>query len=87
MLDSNDTPWNEFRVWQDANQNGITDAGELLTMEQAGIKLINLMPSSDGSKAFPAGSAITGTSTAEMSDGTKLLVGDVSLAYRPSLAG
>lgn len=87
ILDSRDARWNEFRVWQDANQNGIADAGELLTMDQAGINLINLLPSSDGSKAFPDGSAITGTSSAEMTDGTKMLVGDVSLAYRPSLAG
>jgi len=86
-LDMRDARWNEFRVWQDANQNGITDAGELMTMDQAGIRLINLMPSSDGSKAFPDGSAITGTSSAEMTDGTKMLVGDVSLAFRPSLAG
>ena len=87
VLDMRDARWNEFRVWQDANQNGITDAGELMTMDQAGIRLINLMPSSDGSKAFPDGSAITGTSSAEMTDGTKMLVGDVSLAFRPSLAG
>jgi len=87
ILDSRDARWNEFRVWQDANQNGITDAGELMTMDQAGIRLINLMPSSDGSKAFPDGSAITGTSSAQMTDGTKMLVGDVSLAFRPSLSG
>lgn len=87
VLDMRDARWNEFRVWQDANQNGVTDPGELLTMDQAGIRLIDLMPSSDGNKVFPDGSAITGTSSAEMTDGTKMLVGDVSLAYRPSLAG
>ncbi len=84
LLDANDTRWNEFRVWQDSNQNGISDPGELKTMSEAGIKLINLMPTADGAKLFSDGSAITGTSTAEMLDGSKMLVADTSLAYRPS---
>jgi len=85
VLSIEDERWAEFRIWQDANQNGSVDRGELLTMPEAGIKLIDLMPSKDGSRQFADGSAITGTSSAEMTDGTKMLVGDVTLAYRPSL--
>ncbi|TAY82249.1 hypothetical protein ELH86_19480 [Rhizobium ruizarguesonis] len=84
VLNSDDERWNEFRVWRDANQNGLTDQGELLTMTDAGIKLINLMPTRDGSQAFADGSIITGTSSYETLDGSKHLVADASLIYRPA---
>ncbi|MDR9805485.1 hypothetical protein [Rhizobium hidalgonense] len=84
ILNADDQRWNEFRIWRDANQNGLTDQGELLTMTDAGIKLINLMPTTDGSQAFADGSTITGTSSYETVDGNKHVVGDVMLSFRPS---
>lgn len=84
VLDSRDARWREFRVWQDLNQNGVSDPGELKTMSEAGIKLINLLPDSAGARAFSDGSVITGTSTMEMMDGSKRLVADASLSFRPS---
>ncbi|MGO8083770.1 hypothetical protein [Rhizobium leguminosarum] len=86
VLNSDDERWNEFRVWRDANQDGLTDQGELLTMTDAGIKLVNLMPTRDGSQAFADGSIITGTSSYETLDGSKHLVADASLIYRPTNA-
>lgn len=71
-------------MWQDFNQNGAADEGELSTMEAEGIAFIDLQPSEQGAKAFPDGSMITGTSSAKRIDGTSILVGDVALAYRPS---
>jgi hypothetical protein len=41
-IDSLDAQFNNLRIWQDANSNGITDAGELLTLTQAGIKSLNV---------------------------------------------
>lgn len=87
VFDSNDARWDEFRVWRDANQNGIADAGELQTMAEAGISLINLMPSNAGAQFFADGSAITGTSSYQKTDGTNLLVADASLAYRSQNVG
>lgn len=86
ILDAKDERWSEFRVWRDLNQNGVADAGELMTMDEAGIKLINLLPTSDGATAFADGSAITGTTTAEKTDGSSMLVGDATFSYRPSVA-
>lgn len=86
VLDGNDVRWSEFRVWQDLNQNGIADEGELQTLDEAGIRLINLLPSSEGAKAFADGSAITGTSTAQKTDGSSMLVADAVFSYRPSIA-
>ena len=87
VLDMNDDRWSEFRVWRDLNQNGVSDAGELQTMTDAGIRLINLIPSSDGAQSFADGSMISGTSSYQSIDGTnQYLVGDALLAVRPSQA-
>ncbi|UWU20933.1 DUF4214 domain-containing protein [Rhizobium sp. CB3060] len=87
VLDANDDRWSEFRVWRDANQNGVTDDGELLTMSDAGIKLVNLLPTTDGSQSFADGSAITGTSSYQTTDGTsRYLVGDATLAYQAAIS-
>ncbi|MGM4881662.1 hypothetical protein [Rhizobium leguminosarum] len=84
VLDLNDDRWSEFRVWCDLNQNGVSDAGELQTMTDAGIRLINLMPTSDGAQAFTDGSMITGTSSYQSLDGSQHLVGDAVLISRPT---
>lgn len=87
VLDLNDDRWSEFRVWRDLNQNGVSDAGELQTMTDAGIRLINLIPSSDGTQSFADGSMIAGTSSYQTVNGTnQYLVGDAMLAVRSSQA-
>ncbi len=86
VLDANDDRWSEFRIWRDANQNGAVDDGELQTMSEGGIKLINLLSTTDGTQSFSDGSAITGTSSYQTSDGTShYLVGDATLAYQPAI--
>ena len=39
-LTAADAAWGEFRVWQDADQDGVTDAGELKTLDQMGFTQI-----------------------------------------------
>ncbi|MBB3660959.1 hypothetical protein FHX15_006231 [Rhizobium sp. BK650] len=87
VLDANDARWSEFRIWRDSNQNGISDAGELLTMSEAGIKLVNLIPNAGGAQAFDDGSAITGTSSYETTNGQTHLVADASLAWQKNTNG
>ena len=86
-LDANDDRWSEFRIWRDSNQNGVSDAGELLTMSEAGIKLVNLIPNSSGAQAFDDGSAITGTSSYETTNGQTHLVADATLAWQKNSNG
>ncbi|MQB11572.1 hypothetical protein DXT96_17155 [Agrobacterium sp. ICMP 6402] len=86
LLSVEDARWSEFRIWQDINQNGVSEAGELSALDQLGIKYINLIPTPEGARNFADGSAITGTSLLEKLDGKTQLVGDVRLAYRPSPA-
>ncbi|MBK7900593.1 MAG: S8 family serine peptidase [Betaproteobacteria bacterium] len=39
-----DAAWNAVKVWQDADHDGITDAGELKTLNELGITAIGLSP-------------------------------------------
>ena len=42
VIDANDAAFAELRVWKDANGNGRTDEGELLTLDQAGVQSISV---------------------------------------------
>jgi RHS repeat-associated protein len=42
IISASDTQFSQLRVWQDFNQNGNTDAGELKTLAQLGIASIGL---------------------------------------------
>ena len=41
LVDSNDAEFSQLQVWQDANENGQTDAGELISLESAGVASLN----------------------------------------------
>ncbi|WP_276310304.1 calcium-binding protein, partial [Brenneria alni] len=42
VIDEQDTVFEKLQVWRDANGNGSTDSGELLSLGEAGVKSINL---------------------------------------------
>lgn len=42
IMNSSDTAWSTLRVWVDANENGITESGELKTLSSLGITSFNL---------------------------------------------
>ena len=42
IIDSNDEIYAELKIWQDKNQNGVVDEGELLSLQEAGIAGIGL---------------------------------------------
>jgi hypothetical protein len=70
----------EFAVWQDANQNGATDAGEVRSLGELGIQSLALQ--SDGVQRQPAsGVNEAGQTTATTIDGSQLLVADASFDF------
>jgi 20S proteasome alpha/beta subunit len=79
-LDPGDALWSDFRVWQDANGNGISDPGEVKTLDQLAITSINLNPTGPAQQ-FADGSAIQGLSTYTLANGTTGVAADVTLAY------
>jgi hypothetical protein len=82
MLDSGDALWSDFRVWQDANSDGISQPGEVKTLADLGITSIDLTPTGPA-QPMADGSVIQGTSTFTRTDGTTGLAGDVALAFDP----
>jgi large repetitive protein len=80
QLTAADTAFAQFGVWQDANSNGVTDAGEFQTLTEAGITSIGLV--SDG-KAYTAADGdvvVAGQSTFTRADGSTGIVADVAFA-------
>jgi hypothetical protein len=81
QLDPGDARWSEFRVWQDANGDGVSQAGEVQTLDAWGITSIGLQPAGPA-KLFSDGSAIQGLAGFTRTDGSTGAAGDVSLAYQ-----
>ena len=80
VLDVQDALFSEFAVWQDSNQNGVSDAGEVRSLADVGLTAINLQ--SDGvTRQSAPGVHEAGRSSATASDGSSVLVGDVSFAF------
>jgi Ca2+-binding RTX toxin-like protein len=90
VLDALDTAFVGFGAWIDANSNGVTDAGELLSLAQVGISSIDLKGVATGETAAQrtAGHSVTfNTSKFVMATGGQGLLSDVGLAYDPTALG
>jgi hypothetical protein len=80
VFDAADTAFADFAVWQDANQNGVSDAGEVRSLADWGIASMDLQ--SDGENRQPApGVNEAGRTTASTSDGSSWLVADASFDF------
>jgi len=71
-----DAVWDKLRVWQDANGNGVSDEGEVVTLDKAGIKEISL--ASDKKFAASNGNVIHGTAQVTMTDGSQMQAADAA---------
>ncbi|MGS7842664.1 calcium-binding protein [Stenotrophomonas forensis] len=60
-IDLNDASFASLSVWRDANGNGITDAGELLTLQELGITFLGT--TMGGGSGDVEGGALLGSST------------------------
>jgi hypothetical protein len=80
MLSAADAEFGRFGVWQDANSNGVSDAGEFRTLTEAGIVSVNL--TSDGQASVAAGGDvdILGETVFTRADGSTGTVADIVLA-------
>ena len=77
LLDPDDTDWVMFRVWQDLDQDGESDPGELRSLDEAGIRSVSL--ASDGVRRTVAGNTVFGEGEYVGRDGPKAFQ-DVSLS-------
>ncbi|SEN38768.1 Ig-like domain-containing protein [Nitrosomonas marina] len=74
-----DDVWADLRIWQDSNSNGISEDGELMTLNAAGIENIDIANYAldsyvgmvgGGFRRIIEGNTITHTGTFRMTDGT-----------------
>jgi Ca2+-binding RTX toxin-like protein len=81
-FDGSDARWGEFRIWKDANQDGVTDAGELSTLTALGIAYISLV-SDHHALMLSDGSRIDGFAGFTRTNGSTGTLADVGLAFDP----
>ncbi|WP_236939895.1 hypothetical protein [Francisella uliginis] len=78
VFNEQDSAFSEVKVWQDADQDGVTDQGELLSLADAGISSIDLNAKTVNQSV--AGGILRKTSTATNTDGTTTAVGAMDFA-------
>ena len=78
-LDSDDAEFSKFKVWNDADSDGVVDTGELQTLGQHDIARLRLTPTPDSGKEL-AHVKVVATSIYELTDGTEHLLGDVAFS-------
>jgi len=79
VLSAADTDFAKFKVWVDADMDGVTDDGELKTLNSLGLSAIPLIHNGAGKK-YSDGSRIYGTATATTTTGKTITVADVGLS-------
>ncbi|MBK6850239.1 MAG: peptidoglycan DD-metalloendopeptidase family protein [Burkholderiales bacterium] len=78
-IDARDTQFGKLMLWQDKNGDGVSDAGELKTLTQAGIANISLTAAAvDWARG---GNHVSGFASFGRSNGTRGWAADVGLGY------
>lgn len=79
VIDANDEIFDRLRLWIDADSNGISEAGELKTLPEMGIKAINL--NYDAANQSTGTEALIGNvATFEYEDGREGAIGEMWVA-------
>lgn len=78
-FDKADAKWARFGVWQDANQNGVTDTGEFRALTEMGLAAVGL--ASDGHFQVINGQTVHGVGSLNKLDGSEIAIADVTFAY------
>ena len=76
FVDSSDANFDRLQVWQDVNENGLTDAGELGSLESAGVASLNTSYT-DVFGTDPQGNIHGEHSSATLADGSAIDLVDV----------
>jgi hypothetical protein len=86
-IDATDLRFGELKVWVDSNRNGVTDAGELKTLQELNIASIDLAGAATEQSVKPGQNILLATGSFTLADGTVRSLGDAALAFRPSRGG
>ena len=79
VFDANDAAFTQVRIWQDSNQDGISQSTELFTLAQENIASIGLNASTTTTN-LGNGNVLSGTATVTRSNGTTTTAATVGVA-------
>lgn len=86
VIDANDSGWGDLRIWRDLNQNGISEAGELQSLDDIGIASLDVGAQShsqvlaDGNRLADLGRFAWATGEVGEIESTTGQSGDIDLA-------
>jgi hypothetical protein len=75
VVDANDAGFGSLKVWRDADSDGQTDAGELLSLDQAGVRSLNVQAAQ--THRLDSGNFVGLVASYERVDGTRSELADV----------
>lgn len=84
VFDNLDARFEEFRVWRDLNSDGNADSGEMMTLEEAGIKSMQTQVSAGSNLELGDGTTVVGTFNVQKTNGSIVDGADVAFAYHQS---
>lgn len=82
VLDGGDERFVEFRLWVDSNADGKTDAGELLSLAEAGVTGISLVGEATGQTQTAGQNIVYNTASYTLVSGEAGKLLDVGLAFK-----
>ncbi|HJS85963.1 MAG TPA: calcium-binding protein [Acetobacteraceae bacterium] len=82
VIDANDAPFSQLRVWVNPEGDGVVHSGELLTLAQLGIASIDLNATT--STQVINGNAVNLVSTYTLTNGTQRTIGDAWFTTSPT---
>ena len=80
VFDSNDEQFYKFGVWQDANKDGVVQAGEFISLGEAGITSLSLVSSGERVVTADGDVIVYGQSTFTTKDGLTHILEDAGFA-------
>ena len=88
VLNSNDEQWSDFALWVDANSDGVSDSGELISLDDAGVVSIGLTYINESQPYVAADGDVQvfGQSEVVFSDGSTTVADDAAFAVTPIAA-
>ena len=80
VFSADDAEFGAIRIWKDANQDGVSQSSELLTLTETGVASINLTPTDTANVALGNGNVIDNRGTFTRTNGEEGQAGDLLLA-------
>ena len=85
LLSAEDDNWGDFKLWQDADGDGLVGEGELISLEEAGIESIGLISDGESYDAADGDVFVHGEAEVLYSDGTTGTAADAEFDFEELL--